>query len=474
VTRSSWWCGRVPGAVVLAAAALVLAGVGAASVLAPGDRDVAAQGPDGAPPFIYMPLGVSGWGMHMLPRAATAVPPTPTPSITPTPSVTPTPTITPTPTWAPCKPLAERVRVTDIDVAPAAVKITPAGWGGTSPLFLAPAPGGGARVAWSDTDGLVHVTTLDASDRSVTADVTVAGDEVRGLVVHADGVALTVIRGENVHLVRLDATGGVVFDVHLIGGASHDVAGSKWVDGWGHEGRLVWSGETYGLYLGHTQQFGGATDKHQGDLLWFFDAQGKRVDQKLGWDWGCSHSLDLRLAHNGTRFGPVCLSDAYPSKGFHFNHTSKVRAEPSGDMRGYSAADLGGWVPLEGGFLMSFSSPEGRTTSDVGMIRVGNDGKPGQPMWLTSTAGVEESAPHLARYGDALLAGWTAGESHLIARVDQGGKLIGDPVAIDARIADRDDFVPMPGGDVAWAYAWDDLTRLRVVRITWCEPREPF
>jgi hypothetical protein len=329
--------------------------------------------------------------------------------------------------------------------------------------------GTGSRVAWSDGENGIHVTPLDATDRRAGPDVVLQGDEVRGLVAHDDGVALLVVDGENLSLVRLGADGHRLFDTHLIGGGSHDVAGTKWMNEWTHEGRLVWSGERYGAYAGHAQQFG-ANGIHQGDLLWFFDGSGERIETRADWDWGCSHSLDLRLAHNGTRFGPVCLSDSYPSKAFHFNHReTEIRKEPSGDGSGGSDADLGGWVPLDDGFLMSFSSPEGRSSSDVGLIHVHNDGSAGSATWLTDTSAIDESAPHLARFGRNLLAGWTADGSHTLAHVELDGSFVEGPTAVDARIWDMDDMVAAPNGDVVWAFAWDDLSELKVVRVSWCD-----
>jgi hypothetical protein len=340
------------------------------------------------------------------------------------------------------------------------------------PVMMATRPDrSGAAVAWADTAGGVHITPIDAQDQRSGTDLQVPGNSVRGFVAHDDGYAMLVVRGDEMHLVRLDAQGEVAFDKRLVGAVSQTVTGSKWVDSWGHKGRLVYADGVYAAYFGHTQYFG-SRGKHQGDLLWFFDEDGERVEvDDTGWDWGCSHSLDLRLAHNGTRFGPACLSDAFPSKAFHFNHRTRViRAEPSGDEMGYSAANLGGWVPTRDGFLMSFSSPQGRTSSDVGLISVSNAAEIGREVWLTNTAGIQESAPHLAAYGDrGYLAGWMADGVLHIAEADAAEGAVRDAESITAQIGSQDDFVTLPGGHVGWAFSWGDLTQLKIVRVRWCE-----
>ncbi|MCC7018119.1 MAG: hypothetical protein IT332_00095 [Ardenticatenales bacterium] len=418
----------------------------------------------------FLPLALarhSRAGAGSVPTAAATAVPTDTPP----PTATDTPEPTATPTTAVCGPLAERVRVTSVDVSPAEVQVATGRGRSWWPIYLAPLTDGGAKIAWSDTEAQVHVTKIDGDGRRLGDDAVVAGDEVRGLVAHTDGgTAMLVVTGNVMSLVRLDAAGATVFRKDLVGLQPQTVTGSKWVDSWGHEGRLVFAENTYAAYFGHTQFFG-ANGKHQGDLLWFFDPDGNKITrEREGWDWGCSHSLDLRLAHNGTRFGPVCLSDAYPKEGFHFNHReTMIRAEPSGDGSGGSDARLGGWVPLPNGFLMSFASPEGRASTDVGLVHVSNDAEIGAVRWLTNSAAVVEDGPHLARYGrDQFLASWTADAAHLAALVKEDGTFIEGPVAIEATIGARNDMQTMPDGDVAWAHAWGDMHALKTVRVDAC------
>jgi len=456
-------------AVLVALAAPIAASARAGAQAPRAGIDATAQ-EGGSASRAYFPLVLAAAdlaGLAAVPTAAaTEPPPEPTATETALPTATATPIV--------CGPLPERVRVRAVDVSPSTVRASSNRGRNTFPIYLAPTAGGGAKIAWSDTDGGVHLTTVNALDRRVGDDVVMPGDEARGLVAHDDGsTALLTVSGRILSLVKRGPGGEEVFAHQLIGLQPETVTGSKWVDDWGHEARLVWAAGEYAAYSGHTQYFGAAQGKHQGDLLWHFDAQGVRIQERgKGWDWGCSHSLDLRLAHNGTRFGPVCLSDAYPQPGFHFNHReAEIRREPSGDGRGGSDARLGGWVPLQDGFLMSYASPEGSPSgsTDVGVIKVYNDGAIGPPHWLTNTPGLNEEGPHLARYGrDQFLASWTDGGRHLIAVIDELGAIEEGPVAIDAPIAARDDFQTMPDGDVAWAAAWDEMSAVRVVRVDSC------
>jgi len=447
---------------------------GGGSLARDGDDDRA------VPVLVFLPMSARRQAFEMIEQPPTALP-TATPTITPSPTDTPAPTDTPTPTatFTPsvtptptplCRALGERVTVSRVSVDPAVVQVEQGrAWGSNRPIMLAALPDGRSKVAWNDTAGNVHVTSLSSDDAEVAMDHLAGKSEVRGFVAHDDGAAVLVGDPDDMWLVRYDDEGRKVWEKQLVGQRPQSQIGSKWIDDWGREGRLAWSGSQYGAYFGHTQLFGANNDKHQGDLFWLFDDQGNK--QTGGWDWGCSHSLDVRLAHNGTRFGPVCLSDCYPSKGIHFNYrTREVRSEPSGNCQGRSDAGLGGLVPMRDGFMLSFTSKVGRSSIDVGMVRIGNDGAVGPVVWLTETPGVDESAAHLARYGSGFLAGWVAGTQTRIARLDAGGRLAEPSVVVDARFAARDDWVNFANGDVGWAYAWGDMTELKVVRVKHCTP----
>ncbi|MBN1772808.1 MAG: hypothetical protein JXB32_16175 [Deltaproteobacteria bacterium] len=368
----------------------------------------------------------------------------------------------------PCTtPLAERVRVTEVSVAPASVETSGSGYFSPDrPVILSTQDDGTAKVGWTDGAGHVHVTPLDGNDARRAPDLTLPGTEVRGFVALSDGAAVLVRRDEDVMaVVRINDAGGEAFARHLVGDESHDVDGSRWIDDWSHDGRLAWNGSQFAAYHGQTGNHG-SSGNHQGDRYVLLDPAGS---PSVVWDWGCSHSLDVRLAWNGSAFGPVCLSDCYPGKGIYYNHRNLVRSEPSGDCAGGSSAELGGLVGVGDGFLLSFVSREGRSSADVGLVHVATGGTAGTVAWLTDTAGVDESGAHLAAYGANYLAGWLEGGTPRLAVVDAAGAIVEGPVGISAQFGARNDFVTWPSGDVGWAYAWGDTSRLQVVRVSRCE-----
>ncbi|MBI5493440.1 MAG: hypothetical protein HY904_00330 [Deltaproteobacteria bacterium] len=378
-------------------------------------------------------------------------------------------------------PLAQRLRVTAVPVTGATVDVgSDDGWATNRPIHVEPLPDGTARVAWSDTAGSVHVTPLTASDTRAGADVTVAGESVRGFVAHEDGTnALLVVRGDDLFFVKLSSTGTLAVETQLVGQLPQDQDGAKYVHFWGHQGRLRWNGTAYHAYFGHNQNFGPTTGTHQGDVFYLLDAAG----QPAGgwWDWGCSHSLDVRLAVTGTTVGAVCLSDAYPVKAVLFNHYTQIHAEPSGNMAGSSDARLGGLVGVDGGFALTFASPEGRCATpeadggcpagrerDVAFARLDVQGSTQQLAWITQTPGVAEYAPRLGRLGGTLLATWKEGTMVKAVTLDPDGAVTEGPVNLEVDYAAKDDISTASNGDAVWAHAAGYSSELRVMRVAAC------
>lgn len=357
--------------------------------------------------------------------------------------------------------LADRVMVTAVDVSPDSVS---RGYYRPSAI-LSPLDDGSSKVAWNDGSANAHITPLTAADGRLGPDIVVNGSEVAGFVAHTDGGALLVVRNDVMALKKVDGSGGVVFDVEFVGNQSHDVIGHKWIDNWSDSGRLAWSGSRYGVYFGHTQLWDNG--RHQGDMLRFVDAGGSVVGG--GWGWGCSHSLEVLMAFNATRDGPVCLSDCYPTKGIHFSHRSaQISSEPSGNCGGGSAAQLGGLVPAADGFYLTFTSPEGRARSDVVLVHVSTSSgvSVGSPIYLTDTNGVEEGSAKLARYGDNLLVAWTGGGGTLFGVVTPDGTFIEGPVDIGQTYDGNNDFINFSNGDVGWVRGAG--SQLEIVRLGLC------
>jgi len=347
----------------------------------------------------------------------------------------------------------------------AEIDIGASSWNGPNlPVVFATSPNGQAKVAWGDGSN-VHVTPLDGADQRAGDDAIVEGSEVRGLVAHDDGSAVLVVRGDAMVFERLSEAGALQSSLTLVGENSHTTDGDRWIDNWPHHGRLKWSGSEYAAYFGQTGNHGAAGD-HQGDHYSFISPEGTLMQG--GWDWGCSHSLDVRLDHNATTFAPICTSDTYPGAGIWFNNREEISTEPSITNTG-TGTKLGGLVPTSDGFWLTFTSPEGRASYDVVLIHVGNDGSPSGRVYLTDTPSVDEEFSHLVAYGDHLLAAWSTGTELTLAVVDTAGTFLEGPVVVGARAGGRDDFAAYPSGDVGWAHAWDDLSTLQIMRLARCE-----
>lgn len=370
----------------------------------------------------------------------------------------------------PCGALATRLTTATISVSPATVDVGSSfGWSNNRPVHFAGLSDGTARVAWSG-GSMVHVTPVSASLQRLGVDLTIPGESVRGFVAHDDGtVALLVVRGTSMVLTKLRADGTVLFAAPVVNDPPAEVEGKRWVDGWGHDGRLVFTGQHYVAYFGHTKHFG-AIGKHQGDLLISLDpTTGMPAGGPAGWDWGCSHSLDLRLAWDGASIAPVCLSDCYRVKAVMLNNSEILQSEPSGNCAGSSDGQLGGLAVLgAGGFAFTFATREGRASRDVGFIALDAQLRKSATVWLTSAAG-DESTPHLARYGaQHLLASWREGADSKLAVVSAAGVIVEGPVTAPVGLAERDDFGRWPGGDVGWAEGAGGS--LRVSRVRACGP----
>jgi hypothetical protein len=331
--------------------------------------------------------------------------------------------------------------------------------------MLATTPSGEAKAAWSDGSN-VHITPLNASDERAGDDISVPGSEVRGLVAHDDGTALLVVDGDQMLFLRLDASGNTAASLTIVGDNSHSNDGDRWIDDWPHNGRLAWSGTEYAAYFGQTGNHGSAGD-HQGDHYEIISASGE--SQSGGWDWGCSHSLDERLAHNGTTFAPICTSDTYPGAGIWFENDVEVSSEPTITNVG-GGTKLGGLVPAPDGFWLNFASPEGRSSYDVAFVHIDNSGNASGKTYLTDTASVDERFAHLAAYGNnQLLAGWGEDTDLTLAVIDTSGNIVEGPSQISAEAGGLDDFASYANGDVGWAFAADGASSLQVVRVTRCE-----
>ena len=349
--------------------------------------------------------------------------------------------------------LAGRTSVTTIDVTQAASK-----------AIYAEGPAGGV-IAWSAPDG-VHVTSLDAADGRVGEDIVIAGTEPFGVAVGPGGESVVLLSRppDFMSFVRVDSAGAALAEVDLVGGGDHLQQGVEWFGEFARTGRLADRGDgTYAAYFALHRRWPDDIG-HQGDTLRLLDANGGALG---GWDWGCSHSLDQRIASAAGQLGPICLSDCFPGKGIYFNHDDvEIVSDPAANCAGGASTVLGGVVPAsEGGFWLSYGKLEGQSHA-MTLARLDQAGV----VVSSSAIPAGDPAQHkLARYGGAgLLLGRGEGGSFVLEQRDGAGMPVGEPEIVPGLASPDQDFVEHSAGDVVWA--WAEGQTLKVARVRACTP----
>jgi len=329
------------------------------------------------------------------------------------------------------------------------------------PIYLDSMSDGSWKVAWSDGTN-VYVTTPTGST------ITYPGSSVRGFVAHDDGtVAFLVKQGTlDFFLVKMNTAGNEVFKATIDNRAKDFSLGG---------GRLQYGAGIDGVqkYAAYYKVHEGG---HEGDAYQYITADGASVT--AGWSWGCSHSMEERLVYNPTikRFGPFCLSDAYPSHGYHYEHRTKSPVfTTTAAENGYVAGGLGGVVATSTGWLVTFTCPQDggpmTTNTDVGLIHLAHESGVflSTPKWLTNTPNIWEMGAHLAKFSqqtDRYLVGWIeklsnnyfdrSNDKYMIAVINSAGDFLQAPEDISSKAIfhERADFITFPNGDVGWVASW--------------------
>jgi hypothetical protein len=320
--------------------------------------------------------------------------------------------------------------------------------------FAAALPGGGAAVAYA-AGGEIIVQRLGGDGSPFGAPVRIEGNSLWGFDATADALGVLVARGADaLYLVVVAHDGTPRFSRKLLGEVPHDVVGNEWFGNLLRYGRLRFLGREWVAYYTVNRLWPDGI-AHYGDQLRSFHPDG--ADARTYWDWGCSHSMEVRLAHNGARLAPVCSSDCYPSKGVHFDHRGGMLwpDETGSNCAGRYGTTLGDVVPVEDGFWVTFTAIDMRASSDVALVKVDNAGRIGDVRWVTAD-GTRDSAVRAARYGAGLLVAWSSDEGSFLARYDLSGALVEGPVAAnDANVAGASDLFNFDAGggapgDVGW------------------------
>jgi hypothetical protein len=283
----------------------------------------------------------------------------------------------------------------------------------------------------------------------------VDGSQVFGVAAGAGDVALLVSRPPDfMTFVRVDMTGTELVKVDLVGGGDHATIGVEWFGEFAQTGRLaVHKDGTYAAYHALHRRWPDNIG-HQGDTLRMLDASGNAVG---GWGWGCSHSLDQRIASGPNGLVPICISDCYPGKGIYFNHqSSEITPDPNADCAGGYSTKLGGLVATDTGFFLVYQDAQGG--AHLGAFDT--SGKA-----TSDRALAVEGSSRLARYGSGMLLGSSGGGGTSLQQLDASGQDVGAPAMVTTPLPDQD-FEGRSDGEVAWASV--SGANLSVVRVQTC------
>ncbi len=386
----------------------------------------------------------------------------------------------------------------------------------TGPI-LSPAPSGGSYLGWNDKYWTPHVTPLDDQDRRRGPDILLPdGIVLLSLVSHEDGFAALVGMAKGgsagIRLLRYTTEGKVLFDTTLLPLTDLTQADSQKPTNTG-DFQLIWTGKYYGAYFATLRNFGtrDKPDVHQSDILFVIDGFGEIKGPgsfkgrkyyhlaNFGWRLNVSHSFEQRLHTDGSFMYAFAKGDANP-RGIAYNLVrlpgkslptvtdSNIFPMPGTKGDNYVPVTLGNVVAVNDGLVVSFSATLDRKSYDVGLMKIGIDGKRRWLKWLTDTPDVEETCLQMGSWNDRIVIGWNAykppkekreanryyGDSFQLGVLDYNGEWLEPPMATEARWPYRNIwheskrvhavqkygthnataenyFKTFPNGDVGWA-----------------------
>ena len=360
--------------------------------------------------------------------------------------------------------IASRTRVTEISVSS---EIDPgrgdnlgsfSTFADLQSIALSPSANGESKVGWVDTGGNIHVTPLTSRDERKGADLIIGTGRFYDLVAHDDGFAVLVMEANRMYIERYTNGGTRLFRTELTDADDR-------VDGW-HCGKLAYDGTHYAAYFA-IHGTAGLTEGHEGDKLKYVDGLGNI--ESGGWEWGCSHSMDVRLFFNGALDMPFCISDCYPGKGVYVKNQYLISAA-DGNCAGITNARFGEAVTAAGYGVLIYLSIEGRTHWDVifDSFETSSPFSVNAEKALTATADQNEINPKIVPFDSGeILVSWevSGGDSRTFRFFDADGNALADAESLNVHAGPVNDMKVFPNGDIGWAWAWGSMDRLKVVRI---------
>jgi hypothetical protein len=363
-------------------------------------------------------------------------------------------------------PLADRVRVTEVDVGVTygynEVDNNGAALGLT-PLAISAVPGGGSRLAFlGRTDSMAHVVTLDAADQIVPGSAfALPAFDFQDLYADATGGVMLVSRnalgstlnhncGDINNLCGLVAnypTAASCYDMYMVRfdggtetwatkvtdttaalpGYSTAPNGAEVVFIWSeyaHNGRIAFDGTNYAGYFGVAitvaQPCVGDSTRtsginiHQGDRMKAVSGTGALLATP-GFGIGCSHSGYERIVWDPTAraFISVCKNDA-PTGGksgkiaFAPNANAILPIDLNYDQIGTVMLATGGGYWIFASDIRAGQPANANGLADIHLLRVASTAAPTPTLNLTTVSdGLNDRAPHLVQYGAGkMVAAW--------------------------------------------------------------------
>jgi hypothetical protein len=410
-------------------------------------------------------------------------------------------------------PLADRVRITEIDVGIPVVQNEEEA--ALMPLALSPIPAGGSRLAFMGEGSRVYVAQLDASDQLVGTPLSFPAHDLQDL--HADDAG-------GVVLITRDAEGGGVrncgaetnlcgappepvpcFDMVLM---RFDGTSESWAtklttssaalppystgpDGdrvymiwwYAHHGRIAFDGTNYGAFYGAAISVSqnGCINIHQGDEMRVVGPGGSLLSG--GFDWGCSHSGYERIIwdERSSEFVTICKTDNDDRIAFSPDYRTILPVD-------LAYSNLGSLVTASsGGYWLIVSDirpgePAGQAgLADVHLVHFVS-GEADQDLILANDAGLNVRAPHLAAYGSSQmvaawetsasagdLSSWSEDRTLHVQVIDRStGSRVGEAEAVEVAGNRYQDFRAFPDGSVAYPAPGSTSSRIKILRVLPC------
>ncbi|MBN2803714.1 MAG: hypothetical protein JXR91_11505 [Deltaproteobacteria bacterium] len=428
-------------------------------------------------------------------------------------------TLSDTETGSICLPLADRIRVTDIDVGQKVIANEQDA--GLMPIALSPIPRGGTRLVWLGDDNLVHISTLNSNDVLTDNSVALSAADFQDIHATDNGGVILLTRdaegGGTLNCGSEDNLCGIpdapipCYDMYMVGfEGNKETFATKLTSAradlppystgptgmpvsmiwwYGHHGRIASDGTSYAAYYGTALSVsnGECVNIHQGDQMRVLDEGGNIIDG--GFNWGCSPSGYERVIWNDAAhaYVAVCKSEEIVDTegsgvlAFAPDHTAIWHGDPW-----YSNfSEL--VVAKDGGYWMGVSdrkAGEPERSSGLAQVLLLHFTSSGVDLQYTIEGEINSNtrAPHLAGFGeDQLLLmyesspdGGEMSETDLRTvtietRSYNDGTIIGEPIVVpDVRGHRYNALRTFPDGTVAFPIAGTTDHTIKIMRITPC------